>query len=213
MPIRFRCPHCHQLLGIARRKAGSHVHCPTCNASLLVPATDEASDEPEIPSPDLGGVPAPVADAPGSAGRAPAAHAPGSPLPPTEPAGEPAAAPPNFFDRDDFDALLKFSVSGPVEPRKSAAGSVHTPVPAMRNPPAQPAPAPPAPLPVMPPAHVEPFALPRPSARASVQVQAPAQLPPGSVVITPTKATVLTVVVILLLAVAFGAGLIVGRFL
>ncbi len=205
MPIRFRCPHCHQLLGIARRKAGSHVHCPTCNASLLVPATDEASDEPEIPSPDLG------------AGHPPAAEhraitQPGSPPPPTEPAGAPAAAA-NFFDRDDFDALLKFSVSGPVEPRKSAAGSVHTPVPATRNPPAQPAPAPPAPLPVMPPANVEPFALPRPSARAAAQAPAQAPLPPGSLVLTPTRATVLTVVVILLLAVAFGAGLIVGRFL
>jgi hypothetical protein len=120
-----------------------------------------------------------------------------------------AASAPGLFDRDDFDALLKFSVSGPVEPRKSAAGAVHTPVPATRNPQAEPAPAPPAPLPMLPQANVEPLALPRPSARAPAQVL----VPPGGVILTPTRATVLTVVVILLLAVAFGAGLIVGRFL
>src|SRR5262249_30737990 len=135
MPIRFRCPHCHQLLGIARRKSGSMVHCPTCNASVLVPDTDEASDEPSPPMVPLP-APAPVA--------APEAHVPTSPPPPSVPAQ-------GFFDRDDFDALLKFSVSGPVEPRKSAAGSVvHTPVPPTRNPAPE---APPAPvLPPPPPA-------------------------------------------------------------
>jgi hypothetical protein len=36
--------------------------------------------------------------------------------------------------------------------------------------------------------------------------------PVGGLILSPTRATVLTVVVILLLAVAFGAGLLVGRF-
>lgn len=37
MPIQFRCGTCQQLLGIARRKAGSIVPCPTCAAKNLVP--------------------------------------------------------------------------------------------------------------------------------------------------------------------------------
>ncbi len=30
MPIRFRCPHCNRLLGIATRKAGTDIPCPQC---------------------------------------------------------------------------------------------------------------------------------------------------------------------------------------
>jgi hypothetical protein len=202
MPIRFRCQYCHQLLGIARRKAGSTVHCPTCNASLLVPGEDEASSEPEIPSPPLA-----VGPPPANVAGSPLPPLPGALAPGTQ-AEAPAPAPAqDLFDRDDFDALLKFSVSGPVEPRKSAASSVHTPVPATRNPPPEPAPPPLAPLPKLPSVSAEPFVLPRPA------VHVPVQLPPGGVLLTPTRATVLTVAVILLVAVAFGAGLVVGRFL
>ncbi len=43
MPIKFRCQHCNQLMGIARRKAGTDVTCPTCNGVLRVPFQD--SDE------------------------------------------------------------------------------------------------------------------------------------------------------------------------
>jgi hypothetical protein len=41
MPIKFRCKYCNQLMGIARRKAGTEVHCPTCNGNLVVPHQDE----------------------------------------------------------------------------------------------------------------------------------------------------------------------------
>ena len=41
MPIRFRCPHCGQLMGIARRKAGSRVQCTSCAREVLVPQTDD----------------------------------------------------------------------------------------------------------------------------------------------------------------------------
>src|SRR5947209_19491873 len=37
MPIRFRCAYCNQLLGIAHRKAGSVVRCPTCAGQVVVP--------------------------------------------------------------------------------------------------------------------------------------------------------------------------------
>ena len=45
MPIRFRCAYCNQLLGIARRKAGTVVRCPTCAGQVVVPQTDVAAGD------------------------------------------------------------------------------------------------------------------------------------------------------------------------
>jgi RsiW-degrading membrane proteinase PrsW (M82 family) len=36
--IKFRCPHCRQLLGISAAKAGSETACPMCQAAIQVPA-------------------------------------------------------------------------------------------------------------------------------------------------------------------------------
>lgn len=48
MPIKFRCEHCRQLLGISQSKAGEHVDCPTCGRSVLVPPLDgQTSSEPK----------------------------------------------------------------------------------------------------------------------------------------------------------------------
>jgi hypothetical protein len=47
MPIRFRCAYCNQLLGIARRKAGTVVRCPTCAGHVVVP--NLPADEAESP--------------------------------------------------------------------------------------------------------------------------------------------------------------------
>jgi phage FluMu protein Com len=41
MPIQFRCGSCQQLLGIARRKAGMIVSCPTCRQKTRVPYSKE----------------------------------------------------------------------------------------------------------------------------------------------------------------------------
>jgi pyruvate dehydrogenase E2 component (dihydrolipoamide acetyltransferase) len=41
MPIRFRCAYCNQLMGIARRKAGTVVRCPKCAGEVIVPAMQE----------------------------------------------------------------------------------------------------------------------------------------------------------------------------
>src|SRR5258708_573805 len=49
MPIRFRCAYCNQLMGIARRKAGTVVSCPMCHGQVVVPTPQtpaEADDEP-----------------------------------------------------------------------------------------------------------------------------------------------------------------------
>ena len=40
MPIKFRCPHCQQFLGISRSKAGSVTDCPTCGRTIRVPGLD-----------------------------------------------------------------------------------------------------------------------------------------------------------------------------
>lgn len=40
MPIKFRCPHCEQFLGISESKAGSIADCPTCGHSIRVPNLD-----------------------------------------------------------------------------------------------------------------------------------------------------------------------------
>jgi DNA-directed RNA polymerase subunit RPC12/RpoP len=49
MPIQFRCGACQQLLGIAKRKAGSVVDCPTCRTKTIVPATAPDTSEPPPP--------------------------------------------------------------------------------------------------------------------------------------------------------------------
>ncbi|MGZ0164837.1 MAG: hypothetical protein ACKVII_13020 [Planctomycetales bacterium] len=40
MPIKFRCQHCRQFLGISRSKAGEVFDCPTCGWTLRVPDLD-----------------------------------------------------------------------------------------------------------------------------------------------------------------------------
>lgn len=37
MPIKFRCQHCRQFLGISHSKAGMLVDCPTCGRTIRVP--------------------------------------------------------------------------------------------------------------------------------------------------------------------------------
>jgi hypothetical protein len=147
MPIRFRCQYCNQLMGIARRKVGTEVECPTCKGKMVVP--------------------------PSSSEHAPVPAAPN---------------PPPFFEQHDFDFL-----SAPQKPEPALA-------------------APPA-------------AAPRPQPRAGqspstydldVDPMPGAMLPPADpagIYLSPTRATLLTVAVILGFALAFSAGLLVGRAL
>jgi hypothetical protein len=51
MPIHFRCCFCGQLLGIARRKAGTVIDCPTCRGKVWVPSLDGSPPPPESPPP------------------------------------------------------------------------------------------------------------------------------------------------------------------
>jgi hypothetical protein len=45
MAIRFYCPFCDQLLGIAQRKAGAIVECPSCHGKVGVPGEDAPNVE------------------------------------------------------------------------------------------------------------------------------------------------------------------------
>jgi DNA-directed RNA polymerase subunit RPC12/RpoP len=58
MPIRFRCAYCNQLMGIARRKSGNVVRCPTCGGQVIVPAPqpETARQSAGKPSENIGGV-------------------------------------------------------------------------------------------------------------------------------------------------------------
>jgi phage FluMu protein Com len=149
MPIRFRCQYCNQLLGIARRKAGTKVDCPTCHAQVLVPQFDSSG---EVPS---AGVPEPA----------------------------PLHEPPPVFERSDFDDFL--------HPPSAAAPPVAPAAPAV--------PGLPAAFDVE---RLDPAAL-----SGSTLAR-----PPAGVFLTPTQATVLTVSAVFLLAIAFAAGLLVGRY-
>src|SRR5262249_8474603 len=152
MPIRFRCQHCKQLLGIARRKAGTHVNCPTCRRQVMVPDKDE--DEPNQPAPS----PAEVQQVPAK-----------------------AQAQEQLFERDDFAALLR----PPPSLAPGVASAAPLPAPAPSN---------------------------RPAPRNEAEPAWQGEGETAGLVLSPARATLLTVGVILLLAVAFGAGLLVGRF-
>jgi phage FluMu protein Com len=144
MPVRFRCQHCNQLLGIARRKIGMEVSCPTCRNKVVVPPTD---------APDV---------------------------------DRPAAKQDPLFEGSDLDRLLQPAAEPAVEPPRPAA----------------PAWSPPAPAPLA--FDAPPYNPPGPVAPAAA---------PAGVVLSPLQATMLTVGAVLILAVAFAAGLLIGRFL
>lgn len=148
MPIRFRCRYCNQLMGIARRKAGMTVTCPTCHAQVVVPPP-EGEAEPVPPPPPAGDKPAPI------------------------------------FERSDFEDFLQ---------NPTAQNPVAPPVPA--------APPPPSPFAAMEQPSSPGLGMPSGTAAAS---------PPG-LLLSPSQATWLTVAVILLVALAFGAGLLVGHY-
>jgi hypothetical protein len=163
MPIRFRCAYCNQLMGIARRKAGTVVSCPNCSGQVVVPAED-------------------VVETSGS-----------GPTAPPDKGSEP------LFERGDFDDLFR---SG----KGMGAPSPPAPPPPPPPRPMAPAAAPPQQQAPMPPPPRLDFASPQPA-------PAPALPPPvNGYVISPSMATLLSVALIVALALAFTAGLLVGRF-
>jgi DNA-directed RNA polymerase subunit RPC12/RpoP len=163
MPIRFRCAYCNQLLGIAHRKAGRVVRCPTCSGQVVVPNPDPERDEAE----------------------------------------DVAAVNPNLFEASDIDEVL--AMPQPVLAAPGAAPARPAPPDGAWGTHGEPAYVPPRP--VLPPPAPPPPSAPPPAPA----VMAPPQ-PPG-LFLSPTRATLLVVGGILSLAAAFGAGLLVGKFM
>jgi hypothetical protein len=162
MPIRFRCAYCNQLMGIARRKAGTVVSCPNCAGQVVVP-TDDAVD-----ATDAGG--------------------------PTAPPPRDASQP--LFERGDFDDLFRSGKAGappPIAPAPpTTAGLMPAPAPKQTAPP--------------------PMQSALPAPRLDLAPSLPAPAPVHGYVISSSMATLLTVALIVALALAFTAGLLVGRF-
>ena len=95
MPIQFRCGSCNQLLGIATRKAGHVVNCPTCGNKTIVPRPSPVPAK--SPQPALAAVGAgAVTDEPRTTPEVQAALA----AEPEEPIGI------SMLDKVDVDALL-----------------------------------------------------------------------------------------------------------
>lgn len=198
MPIRFRCVYCEQLLGIARRKAGTVVKCPNCAGQVIVPKP-EGDD-------DAAGPDDATAEAEPAQVRQMAA-VPEKTVPAPAPKGGGGEG--MLFERSDFDELLK-----PVLERKEpalagkAGRSSRKKVPDAAplnafdfSVPAVPAEEPP----VVGPASEKPPA----------PVVAPATPPkarPG-IVFTPVKLILLAVFVMAGMAFAFGGGLLLGLYL
>ena len=123
MPIRFRCVYCEQLLGIARRKAGTVVKCPNCAGQVIVPSPegdDDAADPDDV-----------TAEAePAEARKLATIAEKTAPAPPPATRGEGGM----LFERSDFDELMKPmlerkepSIAGKATrtPRKPAAPALN----------------------------------------------------------------------------------------
>jgi hypothetical protein len=201
MPIRFRCVYCDQLLGIAKRKAGSVVKCPNCAGQLIVPSPSPSEDSSDT-------------DMPTAAAEDVVAHPAATSSDKTAHSPPPGEGPGMLFERTDFDELLKPA----IERREPAlAGQGHRgrkqAAPAMM-PASSPAPAPPhAPAPAFD-FSAAPAAVPAQAAarRTSAGAATSASARSG-IMLTPIKLILLSVLVMVGMAFAFGGGVLLGWYL
>lgn len=172
MPIRFRCKHCSQLMGIARRKAGTAVHCIRCGQSVVVPQEDQV----DVPRPAAS---VPIAPTPASGSEKRSAQNSELSL----------LDRPNLVDQLDQDDNFPGPdlPSSHAEPELSILGA--------RQPP-------PIPVPGVPGVPVE----------YDVEPVDPEQIHPSGYVLSSTQATTLTLGVIVAVVLAFGAGLLIGKY-
>lgn len=161
MPIRFRCAYCNQLMGIARRKAGTVVRCPTCGGQVIVPPPPEEAS------------------------------------PPARPPGRPGNKPAAVFEQSDFEKVFDKGGEGSAWAAGAAVAARGSGVGGGIRPPAS-ASAGAGEI------DVEPVALhgsPGPAPAA----------PERGLLLTPVKMTLLSLLIVLLVGLAFLAGVIVGR--
>src|SRR5436190_7467400 len=113
MPIRFRCPQCDRMLGIARRKAGSQTTCPGCAKVVTVPVQDDRTELDDLD----------ILLNPNAAVNGGVAHKPPPAPPRPAPPVAPRSAPPPA-------AILLDSVAPAPVPVRPAPAPVHRPQPA-----------------------------------------------------------------------------------
>jgi hypothetical protein len=196
MPIRFRCVYCEQLLGIARRKAGTVVKCPNCGGQLIVPPPEELDGgEKTLESSESEEPAEPKIQAPkGGTVRQQTA-----PVAAESPAGAEGAF---LFERSDFDELLKPSsekkpaLAGATSGKKAAP---HVIQPALDL------------------AELEPLYNMPTAAQQAPGIEAPliqpAAKPPAKrsgIFLSPLRLTIALFFIVLALAGAFGGGLLLG---
>ena len=170
MPVRFRCPHCARLLGIASRKIGTQINCPQCAVPLIVPSPDEPNDRlnldelDDLVNPAAGNGPAPQ---PATATKT--APKPPPPRPKHKPGEEP------LFE-EDVDEILGLKKPGEKlnldDDPPGANGKAKKPVSGM-------------------------------DAMSLDDAE-------GRLVLSPRKATLLLVAVVLLIGTAFAAGFVIA---
>ena len=107
MPVQFRCTLCRKKLRVSRRKAGTHVGCPNCGGSTLVPTASEMDAELDQLLNSAGG---------GSAVRAPPKAKIRKTVKP-----QPKLDDLPLFEREDFAELLDKDDDDAVELEESTA--------------------------------------------------------------------------------------------
>src|SRR5262245_42338757 len=105
MPIRFRCAYCNQLMGIARRKAGTIIRCPKCAGQVIVPSPipegvpgQAGAVQQPLPPPGTGPALFEGSDIEKLFGTQPAAAPPAPAPPPPLPLGQPQP----YFDMESL---------------------------------------------------------------------------------------------------------------
>ena len=183
MPIRFRCTYCNRLLGIATRKAGMETTCPHCGYDITVP--DPSEEPPKTERLNLED----IDDLLGESGSGTA---------------KAVAAPPALAEKSEPQVVAKPAESPAAKPR-------HTPAPAPKR--ASPSttsgerPLFEAEIEELLGETAAPEEPERAKPRATSGMDAMSLSEPSRhIVLGPTKATLLFVVVVALMALSFAAG-------
>jgi phage FluMu protein Com len=176
MPIRFRCASCDKMLSIARRKSGSVVNCPTCQAELIVPTETLATVRIDGNGPPMPPAPPAPTQLPLPVAKKKKKDKPKGVAHPTPDFGPPPKSMP-LFERPDFEALLSPNSGSPSQPIVASSPDMK-PVPA--------APLPPMPIPVSQPDE------------------------PDVVLVSRGNLTLVAVVMVVLVGLAFAAGYIIA---
>lgn len=132
MPIRFRCPHCNKLLGIATRKAGTDIGCPQCAGLVTVPNPNGDGPTPkELDEIDeILGLSGPEPSTPVAAPPRPQVKAAPPPAPKPAPPKKQKKPGDSLFETGDVDELLGLpSQLPPVEEAAAPAAKPGAPKP------------------------------------------------------------------------------------